>query len=144
MKYIELTQGMRAMVDDGDFVELSKHRWYYHKGYAVRNVWSDGKQHTVFMHRLINHTPSGLDTDHINRNKLDNQKHNLRSCDRTTNVNNTGARRTSKSGIKGIYWHTNEKRWRAQKTVGGRKYFIGRFNSSEEAEIAYLNFSVDN
>lgn len=139
MKYILLTQGYRAVVDDNDYDWLSKNRWYYKKGYAVRQQNIMGKQKTMFMHRLINATPDGMDTDHINRNKLDNRRSNLRSATRQENVNNTGKRVTNKSGVKGVCWHNGERMWRAQITKDGKKYFLGRFDSLEKAAQAYSN-----
>jgi len=73
MKRIKLTQEKVALVDDADFEFLNQWKWFYHQtGYA--------KSCHRYMHRLINKTPKGFHTDHINRNKLDNRKSNLRYC----------------------------------------------------------------
>ncbi len=65
MKYIKLTQGKKVMVDDSDFEWLNQWKWQLSdNGYAIRRYKT-----TFRMHRLINNTPSGLFTDHINGNK---------------------------------------------------------------------------
>src|SRR5690606_8965493 len=95
MKQIPLTQGKFTLVDDQDYEWLSQFQWCYHKGYAVRRV---GRRN-MFMHRIIMNTPPGMHTDHVDRNKLNNQRANLRVCTEQQNKWNYGAlksKRTSK------------------------------------------------
>lgn len=85
MKEIKLTQNKVAIIDDEDFEEISKFKWFFNEGrngigYAVRKV-RDGKKHIkVYMHSTIINTSIELHTDHINCNTLDNRKSNLRTC----------------------------------------------------------------
>jgi len=92
MKKIKLSQGKVTLVDDEDFDLLSKYRWHYHTGcrceYARRSTWKDGKVGTIYMHQMIINTPPGLETDHINGNKLDNRRENLRICTTRENQHN--------------------------------------------------------
>lgn len=90
MKKIKLLNAKYALVDDSDFDELNKFEWHTDaKGYAVRsNGLSKGKQRQVRMHREIMNTPKGMDTDHIDHDKLNNQRDNLRVCTNSQNQMN--------------------------------------------------------
>src|SRR3990167_9749261 len=86
MKIIRLNKGQSAIVDDDVFDYLNQWKWYFNnQGYAVRRPYIKGsgrknqKCMTIHMHRLVNNTPNGMQTDHINRNKLDNRRENLRN-----------------------------------------------------------------
>lgn len=76
MGTILLTKGFSAIVDDDDYEFLSQWKWHWTGGYAVRNTaGSNGrKQKRLHMHRIINKTPDGSQTDHINGDTLDNRK----------------------------------------------------------------------
>jgi len=63
------------------------------------------------MHRLLIGTPKGLETDHRNRNKLDNRRKNLRIVDRSQNSLNTKIRNDNKSGYKGVFWRADRNKW---------------------------------
>lgn len=133
MKKIKLTQGQYALVDDEDFEYLNQWKWYLHSvGYAVRNIPSG----QVYMHRLINNTPKGLLTDHINRNKLDNQRTNLRTVNKSINAVNTGLRSTNKSGCKGVSWSKLHNKWEAYIWKNSKKYHLGLFETILEADRA--------
>jgi len=93
-KTIELSQGLHAIVDDNDYIELSKHKWYalYNKNvnnfYAVRkSKKSDrlNKKTLISMHRVILNTPNDLFTDHKNHDTLDNRRRNIRICTQSQN-----------------------------------------------------------
>src|SRR5437879_4118875 len=110
MKKIPLTQGQFAIVDDADFLELSQFSWYAQKQrhgfYAVRCIRDEkGNQRTILMHREIMRTQDGFDTDHINNDKLDNRRENLRICTASQNMQNKDIRSDSTSGFKGVSWH---------------------------------------
>lgn len=143
MKEIKLTQGKVALVDDEDHERLSKFKWC-----AVVSMWGkrwiagrggktiNGKRKTIFMHREIMNTPSGLDTDHINHNSLDNRKCNLRICTRSENMcNRKGANRNSASKYLGVWWDENNKKWEAQIKVHYKQKYLGQFKSEKEAAI---------
>ena len=87
MKYIPLTQGKFAIVDDDMYEYLNQWKWCLRKKsersfYAGRNDWENKKNHIVTMQQLIMNPPKGMVIDHINGNGLDNRRCNLRICTR--------------------------------------------------------------
>ena len=113
MKTISLTKGYSVIVDDADYAELSQYSWHHSaQGYAARR---SGK--IILMHRQILNSQPGQHTDHINRNRLDNRRSNLRICTLAQNNRNqkpTGGSSKYKGvsihnpskGRKAIYWRT--------------------------------------
>ena len=139
MKQIELTQGKYALIDDEDFELVSNYKWRFAgEGYAVGfkylgKVNGKFKSDAILMHRIINKTPKGFVTDHINRNKLDNRKVNLRTVDRSLNAFNTGIYKHNKSGFTGISWSLYSKKWLARIQKNGKVIHLGLFNDIEKA-----------
>lgn len=140
-KTIILSQGMQAIVDPDDYEHLSKWKWHFHLGYAVRNCSLSRCMHCgflprkmLYMHRVVCDAPKGLDVDHINRNKLDNRRINLRAVTREQNCRNS--RRKNKK-YKGVYWIAKRKKWRAAINYKGKYIEIGSFDTQEQAASAY-------
>jgi hypothetical protein len=143
MKEIPLTQGKVALVDDQDFENLSKHKWYAleydHTFYAARNVTgADGNQTRVRMHReLLGLTDPEIEGDHKDCDGLNNQRHNLRKASRADNKRNTRKRTDNTSGFKGVCWDKQNNKWRAMIRVGGKLLNLGRYQSAEDAQSVY-------
>lgn len=136
MKLIPLTRGFMAKVDDDDYVRLSKYKWYCSTfGYAVRN--SENRGTMIWMHRVILNTPDGMDTDHRNLDRLDNQKCNLRVCTRSQNRMNQKAHVDSKSGFKGVYYHRSSGKYMARIQANKKEMFLGEFSTPDLASLAY-------
>jgi hypothetical protein len=138
MKEIPLSQGKVAIVDDDMFEELSKFKWYFNKGYAVRQTPGrhiDRKK--ICMHREIIRTPDDLETDHINHNTLDNRRENLRICTVAENQHNQNIQKMNTSGYKGITWIPSYQKWKAMIRVNNKRVFLGYFKSSVDAAKAY-------
>jgi hypothetical protein len=139
MKYIKLTQGKRAMVDDEDFEFLIQWKWGINScGYAVRHQHISGsgknrKRIIFLMHRVLNNTPDKYHTDHMNGNKLDNRKKNLRTLTVSENIFYSKHRKNNTSGHKGVYWDRTRKLWHAQICRNRKVYFIGRFEKIADA-----------
>lgn len=137
MKEIMLTQGKKTIVDDEDYQHLKKWKWHLGaSGYACRSI-KKPKPGRVIMHRVINNTPEGFETDHINGDKLDNRRKNLRTVTSQQNKWNSRAHNRSKSGIKGVSWYDKDKRWRVRLSVKGKPTHIGNFKTLPEAVSAY-------
>jgi hypothetical protein len=137
MKTITLTKSKVAIVDDEDFEWLSQWKWYCHEpGYAARNVRSP-KRKIIWMHRLLCNTPEGMETDHINGNKLDNQKINLRSCTTSQNQQNRPCFNNNSSIYKGVSFYKRTSRWNAGIKFSGKKINLGYFDNPAEAALAY-------
>lgn len=160
MKKIPLTQGKFALVDDADYVKLSKFKWSARKApdtfYATRAARvGPGRQKIVRMHQVILRLRDGDLPDHKDGNGLNNQRHNLRRSDKHTNTFNRRKRTRASSKYKGVGWHTRLGRWRARIMYSGKSYFLGHFGSAVSAaraydkaakryfgRFAYLNFPV--
>jgi hypothetical protein len=130
---IWLTQGKYAIVDNEDSKYLSQCNWHFNAGYAVRQVKGD----KVLMHRVVSTTPIGFSTDHINRNKLDNRRNNLRVCSHAQNTRNRGLSPTNTSGFKGVTWCKDSSKWRAHIKLNGKKLHLGLYKDSIDAAMAY-------
>ena len=139
MKTIPLTQGKVALVDDEDFEWLNQWKWCFISiGYAVRSERtgkrSGNKTRRIYMHRQINKTPDNLETDHINRNRLDNRKENLRSVTHSQNISNMKMFITNTSGCTGVSWC--EDGWMARIQKKGNRIYLGCFRNISDAVLA--------
>lgn len=99
-----------------DGLEYKAHRlsWFY-----VNGKWPDG------------------DIDHINRVKSDNSIKNLRVVTDLENMQNRGAMKNSKSGVKGVHFCAKTKKWVAQIAFNRRRYRLGSFDGLDAAVKAY-------
>lgn len=110
------------------------------RGYA-RTYWSERikkgsyKTKTHHMHRFFFKSNDDLVIDHINRNKLDNRRCNLRLVTRAVNALNTEKNLNKDRGIRKI-----GNRWICSVTVKNKQKYLGSFHTKEEAIIYRRNF----
>lgn len=143
MKKIKLTKGQYALVDDDDFKYLNEVSWFYlEPGYAARSIRQGTKIIKQLMHRVIMNTPKGLEVDHINENKLDNRRQNLRNCLVRENRRNRKSLRNNTSGYKGVCWYKKSKKWVAKISFNGKRYHLGYFDDIIKAAKAYNNAAL--
>lgn len=137
--YIELTQNKKTLVDAEMYEELTKYKWLYQDGYAKRSVWNKEtkKNYHVFMHRVITNCPYGFDVDHINGDKLDNRKCNLRIATRSQNNANIPKYKGKSSKYKGVCWNKRKRCWKVSIGYGGKMYHLGYFKNEEDAALKY-------
>jgi hypothetical protein len=137
-KFITLTNGGKAIIDDEDFERVSKFSWECHKprntSYARFRFRSEGKQKCVYLHRFIAGVKVGIQIDHINHDGLNCQKSNLRIATCSENLQNARKRKTlTSSKFKGVSWHKQRSKWRV--TIGHKH--IGVFLKEMDAAKAY-------
>ncbi len=132
-RWIPLTRGMHALVDDEVFERLSLRNWCVStKGYAVSG------EPLELMHRVVmGVTDPNVEVDHVFGNKLDNRKGQLRVATRSQNKLNRPAPSNNTSGHKGVWLHKANMRWRAEISCRGKTYRLGYFDTPEEAAAAY-------
>lgn len=104
---------------------------------GYRRVWLGGKR--VFAHRAIwcltfGFVPTAI--DHINGVRDDNRLSNLREVSTVQNNRNACRRKDNSSGVTGVYWHPQKRKWRAQIAVEGRDKHLGYFSSIRQAIAA--------
>jgi hypothetical protein len=118
-----------TVVDDEDYSVVSRYKWCIHpKGYASARV--NGK--AMFLHRFIMNPPAWKQIDHINHDKLDNRKSNLRVCTNLENHRNM-PKPHHYVGVS-INPGATRKIWRAR--LSNR--WLGTFETQEEALAARL------
>jgi len=102
------------------------------KGYLRSSV--GGKSYQI--HRLVflyHHGYMPIQVDHIDGNRINNKIENLR--DATSSQNNQNRKATSSSGVKGVVWHKQSKKWVASICVNRKSVHLGSFLSIEEAAL---------
>lgn len=139
-KLIPLTQGYLAIVDAKDYAWLMQWKWCLGSDkYAKRAIpIAKGKQKTILMHRFIMNTSDGMLTDHINGNRLDNRRCNLRICTATGNARNGKKPQFSiSSKYKGVTPIKRSKKWQVSIGVNYKAIYLGSFSTQEEAAMVY-------
>lgn len=118
---------------------MSTFNWQIIGGYLGRSVYiGDGKRKTIYLHRELMGAKDNQVVDHINGDKFDNRKSNLRLCTRLQNSYNR--KPTKKSGTKGIHYERNRtghKKWKAYISCNGVKRSLGYYPNKIEAIEAY-------
>jgi len=118
--------------------------WYCDKdGYLVSSYFYGGVRRFVRFHRIVMHALPNQFVDHINRNKADNRKQNLRCCERRENGRNHGLYSSNTSGVAGVYFDNERSKWVASITYNSRRLFIGRFAEKDDAIKARLQKEME-
>lgn len=144
-RWIPLTQGKYAIVDDEDYEWLNQWKWCVQKDYslkkeryyAVRGARSGEK---ILMHRFILGVPQDKQTDHRNHNGLDNRRENIRMCCGSENQFNAMKDTTSHSSTskyKGVSWNIQRQKWQAQICKNRQAIHLGQFDDEINAAKAY-------
>lgn len=136
MKQIPLTQGKFAVVDDDDFERINSYKWSVsNNGYAIRNTSRLIGKGVILMHRDIVNPPKGMLVDHIDRDKLNNTRSNLRICNKSQNGMNRNKQSDNTSGYKGVFKHKSG--WLSKIKKDGVQIYIGLYKTAEQAAKAY-------
>ena len=128
----------RAIIDLEDVEKIKNYKWSLKNGYAFNTE-------VGLLHRFLNEYPNDMVIDHINLNKLDNRRSNLRICTYSQNNMNTKIKSSNTSGTKGVWWNAKREKWIAEIMIDNKKYYLGEFINKEkeiktrkEAEIKYF------
>jgi len=124
-----------AIVDDQDYDRVNQYQWTLTtEGYAQAMI--DGR--IVLMHRfIIGDSVDDKVGDHINGQRLDNRRCNLRPCTQAQNMRNKRKHRNATSRFIGVIWWEPDKKWRASIGLDRKQYYIGAFEDEVEAARAY-------
>lgn len=136
---ISLSKGRsETVVDAKDFKWLSQWKWHLlPNGYAYRSKKVKGKTLACYMHREIMNSPVGKDIDHIDGNRLNNRRNNLRVCSRSQNFMNRRKKENTSSQYKGVTFDKKKGKWQAGIKLKGKFYYLGRYEKEIDAAIAY-------
>lgn len=141
---IPLTQGKVAIVSACDYDWLNQWKWYTGKcGYAQRNWLSEltGKRTVLLMHRFITTAPANKEVDHIDGDRLNNRRENLRLCSHEQNMHNQKSQ-TGASRYKGVAQTSDSQTWRAYISKDGSQIYLGSFATEIEAALTYNTAAV--
>lgn len=137
VRKIKLTRNQYALIDNEDYERINKYKWQCSNGgYAVRNIWKP-KRSTIWMHRFVLNTISKKEVDHINSNKLDNQKKNLRLVTHHQNNMNVTKRSNCSSIYKGVSFKKSTGRWYAYIKFNTKRISLGYYDNEVDAASIY-------
>jgi hypothetical protein len=108
---------------------LSLKKGYVRYAYTVDSY----KQESAYLHRVIMNAPDNLQIDHINGNRLDNRKSNLRLCTNQLNQQNKEANKNNSTGVKNVHWHSKQGYYQVSICANGKLNYIGRTKDFDEA-----------
>ncbi len=137
---VPITKGYFAVIDDADYDLVSVRSWYAtisgDRVYAdARIKLPDGSKKTFRMHRVIMNAAPHETVDHRDGDGLNNRRENLRICTATENKRNR--RVSSWRRFKGVSFVPGCGRPRASICFNKKQIRLGRFDTEEEAAIAY-------
>lgn len=132
------SRGQIILVDEDMLDELSEIKWHVIKGGYACNK----NKKMVYIHRYIMGAKKGEVVDHINGDKLDNRKSNLRICNQSLNLANSKIRADNKTGYKGVHRTKRSDSYEATIYYKGKSKYIGRFKELLDAVKAYDETAV--
>ena len=123
----------RALIDIDDVDKINQNKWCLTtNGYVITTI----NNKVIFLHRLIMNPDNNMVVDHINHNKLDNRKTNLRVCTQQQNSMNQTIHYDNTSGTAGVSWNKLKCKWEAYITFNYNTIHLGYFTNKEDAILA--------
>lgn len=114
-----------------DYDLIKPYCWYADDGYVFTNL----KDGIISLHRLVMDCKhgDGLYVDHINHDKLNCRKYNLRIVTNQQNSMNASKRSDNTSGVTGVRFYEDRNKWNAQIMFNYKAINLGYFDTFEEA-----------
>lgn len=133
------SQGIEFYIDAKDVEKVSDMTWHVNaQGYLQTNMHGD--RTSPLLHKIIlGDYGKGFCVDHIDRNKLNNRRSNLRICRQNDNAKNASLRSDNTSGYTGVYYDARRGKWWAGITSNGISYYLGSFEKKDDAIAARLD-----
>lgn len=131
-----------ALIDITDADWASQWTWGITNGYVTRTEWNGGgaNRRMFYLHReLMRLIPGdGIEVDHIDRDRLNNRRTNLRVVTHAQQLQNRPQVNNGwTSQYRGVSWHALTQKWRARVEIDGESHYLGIFSTEEEAaEVA--------
>ena len=140
--YITTTNGHKVLFSEGDVFTALANTWTkerdgYAKRYYEKAVDGGRKRWVKYFHREVMNAEDGEIIDHINQDKLDNRRENLRLADRSLNALNSRKTR-GRTGYRGVRFNKQANKYQAVITIRKKVKHLGFFATAEEASEAYL------
>jgi len=161
MKAVAVNGGHVTWVDDEDYERVARYSWHLNdSGYVIRTGYLADRYQCIRLHRWLINAPIGYDVHHRDGDPLNNCKFNLEIKTHSKHISDHQKINASKHGprngkiYKGTKFHAGK--WEAHIRIDGRKTYLGRFFTEEDAaraydaavrqchpQGAYVNFSVE-
>lgn len=125
---------IKVIIDDEDWEKVSKYTWKKYPSCRYVQASINGK--TTSISRFVMEAAYGTTIDHINGDRLDNRKCNLRFCTQAFNLKNRKPNKNGKSKYKGVIVLPNN-RYRAKINSDNKRYDLGVYDNEHDAVIAY-------
>lgn len=137
------SNGTKFYIDKEDLDVVQHFSWYIDEyGYIRTKDYSCGIQ-SIRLHRMVLHLEDPeTKVDHINSNKVDNRKSNLRVCTQAENCMNRMMQSNNTSGYKGVCWKKGNNKWVARIRLNRKLIHIGYFTNKEQAALAYNDAAI--
>jgi len=134
---IKSRPGQSFIIDKDDVDVVGEWSWSLNsKGYVGRKC----NKTTLRLHRAIfekhyGTIPEDKEIDHVDQDKLNNRKSNLRLCSHAENQRNRKVYKNNKLGVKGVCIHQGK--YQANIRFNSKLIYLGYFNTLAEAAIVY-------
>ncbi len=127
---------MNVKIDKDDVEKISQYKWHKQAENYVGTTLPDG--YVLLLHRLIMNTKEKEWVDHIDHDRFNCQKYNLRLCTGQENCINKGIQSNNTSGIPGVSFNKRKNKWRAYITIDRKQKHLGYFDDIEDAKTIRL------
>lgn len=122
--------GNEFIIDCDDYQKIKNYTWRASSnGYIITTK----NRKNILLHRLIMNPSDNLIVDHINHNKKDNRKKNLRICTMSNNNMNKSKLSSNTSGVTGVTWNENSGCWVSQIGLNNNMIILGYNTNFDEA-----------
>lgn len=142
---IKMPRNFVTLISDEDS-DLASLNWSVAShGYVNRR---NGKHHVYLLHRVVLERIIGRPlihseiADHVDQNKLNNQRSNLRLASHSLNHANQGLQKNNTSGYRGVSFSMRSNRWSARIKVNQNQINLGTYKTPDEAAEAYNNAAI--
>lgn len=126
----------KVIVDKKEWEKVKNLPWHIETGhgYVVRR---NSNKNKFYLHReILGITETKQIVDHINREKLDNRKNNLRITNKSVNALNSKIACDNTSGTKGVSFVKRIGKWRSYISKHGKQYNLGYYRNKYDAALA--------